>query len=116
MQLIHPITEESCRAHCGKPVLLFLHDGTEIHGVLSRVSEGKLYLNEETGAYASAKAKASRKKSKIKVVHTSKKAGKARNAGISNFEDPFMGTAPFFGLAEALVFDLALIGAILVLV
>lgn len=129
MQRIHPITEESCRSHCGKPVLLYLNDGTEIQGILSRVSGGKLYLNEE-GGDVSAKGRASTKKASIKSGRHGKKAGKSRKTGkiavytsysrpapgplgISGFGSEF-GPGPFFG--PLLVFDLAFIAAIFVLI
>ena len=66
MQRIFPVTEEACRPHCGKPVVVYLQDGTEIHGMLSRVENGQLILNDDAVAAASSKkgksAKASHRK------------------------------------------------------
>jgi hypothetical protein len=119
MQRIHPITEESCRPHCGKPVLVILADGTEIQGVLSRVDGGKLYLNDEGGDEATL----SSKKAKIKSVRTRNKSRKARKSGGVTAvpplaDDPVPGPyghpAPFLG--PLLVFDLAFIAALFVLI
>jgi hypothetical protein len=50
MYIIDPITEESCKPHYGKEVLIFLQDGTEIYGVMNRVENGKLFLNDFSGS------------------------------------------------------------------
>jgi small nuclear ribonucleoprotein (snRNP)-like protein len=47
MQPIYPITDKTCRSLYGKPVLIFLNDGSEIYGVLSRIEKNKLILNEK---------------------------------------------------------------------
>lgn len=52
MQPIDPITEKACKSLCGKPVLLYLNDGSQIFGVLSRLEKNTLILNEEVGSDA----------------------------------------------------------------
>jgi hypothetical protein len=115
MQPLYPVTEENCKPHYGKPVLLFTRDGTEVHGILSRVEGQKLYLNEEAAASASEKVAASKKKVKLKSV---RKAGKAKKRSgtpiVSADVDPFFGPNPQAD-GTALSFNLSDIGALFVL-
>jgi hypothetical protein len=119
MYRIHPITEESCRPHCGKPVLVILADGTEIQGVLSRVSGGKLYLNEEGGAEAALSSKktsvkAVRPRIKTRKVRKSGNVAAVRPHGVGPVPGPYGYPAPFLG--PLLVFDLAFIAALFILI
>ena len=50
MQPFHPITEKSCRSLVGKPVLVYLTNGSEIYGIVSRVEKNKLILNDNRQA------------------------------------------------------------------
>jgi small nuclear ribonucleoprotein (snRNP)-like protein len=50
MQPFHPITEKSCKNLVGKPVLVFLTNGSEIYGIVSRVEKNKLILNDNRHA------------------------------------------------------------------
>ncbi|MFS0840195.1 hypothetical protein [Paenibacillus sp. 1P03SA] len=47
MQRIDPANSEQIRPHIGSPVLVYLRDGAEIFGILSRLDQGNLILNEE---------------------------------------------------------------------
>ncbi|CAN7293174.1 hypothetical protein LJR153_001517 [Paenibacillus sp. LjRoot153] len=46
MQPFHPITEKSCKNLVGKHVLVYLTNGSEIYGIVSRVEKNKLILND----------------------------------------------------------------------
>ncbi|UKS27275.1 hypothetical protein LOZ80_38575 [Paenibacillus sp. HWE-109] len=70
MQPIHPITEKSCRSFCGKPVLIYLINGSEIYGVLSRVEKNSLILNEETSPKLSSTAKKGKPSKSLKTKQT----------------------------------------------
>jgi hypothetical protein len=118
MQRIYPITEESCRAHSGKPVLLFLTNGTEIQGMLSRVEGGKLYLNEQPGSGRGDNT--IRKKAKVRAkTGTAKKTSAAKNAPAPDFGSPFYEPEPSpygYGFGAPLAFDLTEIAALFVLI
>jgi hypothetical protein len=119
MQPLYPVTEENCKPHYGKPVLLFTRDGTEVHGILSRIVGQKLYLNEEAAASAPEKVVASKKK--VRLKSSVRKAGKAKKRSgtpaVSADVDPFFGPNPFEYQAAgtALSFNLSDIGALFVL-
>ncbi|CAG7650551.1 hypothetical protein PAESOLCIP111_06105 [Paenibacillus solanacearum] len=54
MRAIYPISAEKCKPFYGKPVCIFLMDGSEIFGTLSRVDGQTLILNEDAAASAKA--------------------------------------------------------------
>lgn len=72
---IHPITEEHCRPHYGKPVFVILTNGSELVGTLSRLEGGKLVLNETEGAKAVTEALARKRRRKPAAVRS--RRGKA---------------------------------------
>ncbi|NOU90088.1 hypothetical protein GC102_30655 [Paenibacillus sp. LMG 31460] len=75
MQPIHPITDKTCRSLYGKPVLIFLNDGSEIYGILSRIEKNKLILNDDvTSKLNSATKKTKKAISKSKVKTKTKQA------------------------------------------
>jgi small nuclear ribonucleoprotein (snRNP)-like protein len=75
MQPIHPITDKTCRSLYGKPVLVFLNDGSEIYGILSRIEKNKLFLNDDvTSKLNSATKKTKKTISKSKVKTKTKQA------------------------------------------
>lgn len=90
MQRIDPASSEQIRPHIGRPVLVYLRDGAEIFGILSRLDQGNLILNEEPDVKSpSAKtdkklkvAKAGRKKSALPAARESQ-AVIANSAGYS---------------------------------
>ncbi|GGA06954.1 hypothetical protein GCM10008018_60980 [Paenibacillus marchantiophytorum] len=97
MQPIHPITEKSCRSFCGKPVLIYLTNGSEIYGVLSRLEKNSLILNEETRPKLSSTAK---KVKPSKSVKTKQAKSTSHNpspnpipTGFSSFGLPLFGGA-----------------------
>ena len=57
MQPFHPITEKSCKNLVGKPVLVFLTNGSEIYGIVSRVEKNKLILNDDRQANTKSSSK-----------------------------------------------------------
>ncbi len=70
MQPIHPITDKTCRNLYGKPVLIFLNDGSEIYGILSRIEKNKLFLNDDVTTKLNSSTKKTKKtisKSKVKT-------------------------------------------------
>lgn len=69
MQPIHPITEKNCRSLVGKPVLVYLTNGSDIYGIVSRVEKNKLILND-TGQ---AKLKSTSKSTKPTLTKKGKK-------------------------------------------
>jgi len=46
---INPVTEQACRDHFGKPVLIVLRDGSELVATLNGFEDGKLVLNTGEG-------------------------------------------------------------------
>ncbi|TXK75132.1 hypothetical protein [Paenibacillus sp. N3.4] len=73
MQPIYPVTEQTCRAHYGKPVLIYLNDGRQIFGELSRIEKDTLVLNDNTTSkVGSSKKKAKSVTTKSKKVKTKK--------------------------------------------
>ncbi|TXK85141.1 hypothetical protein [Paenibacillus sp. N3.4] len=46
MQPIYPISAESCRPYIGKQICAVLHDGTQITGTLSDISQHGLFINQ----------------------------------------------------------------------
>lgn len=121
MQRIHPVTAENCRAHYGKPVLLYLTDGTEVTGVLSRVQGGRLILNEQAAAGQAAKTVTlKKKKAKTKAkIHALKKSPVAGNSAFSSsaplLADPFAQPSYAYGYGAPMAFDVAMIAALFVL-
>ncbi|MFC0215213.1 hypothetical protein ACFFK0_22735 [Paenibacillus chartarius] len=117
MQRIYPITEEACRCHCGKPVLIYLADGSEVYGMLSRVENGKLVLNEpETAAEASGKSvtTSQRKSSARSGKKTRGRYPTVQTSAFGAFPGPFF--PPFGLLGPVLAFDLAFIAALFLLI
>ncbi|PYI50872.1 hypothetical protein [Paenibacillus flagellatus] len=82
MNRIDPVTEESCSRFIGMPVCAVLHDGTRHYGVISRVSGGKLILNDtpET-SQTSGSVKRSKGKASTSARPKSGKAKKGAPAG-----------------------------------
>lgn len=72
MQPFHPITAKSCKNLIGKPVLVYLTNGLEIYGVVSRVEKNKIIIND--------KQQASTKSSSKSTKPTSAKKGKKKQA------------------------------------
>ncbi|MFD0679711.1 MULTISPECIES: hypothetical protein [unclassified Paenibacillus] len=97
MRHIHPINEEKCREHYGKPVLIILKDGGEIVGILTKLDNGQITLNGE--ATAATNRFRSTKKSSVK---RNKNKAKAR---VSFSPSPF--TPNPFG--RSIVLDLAFV-------
>lgn len=131
MQRIYPITEDNCRPHCGKPVLIFLNDGTEIQGILSRVRDGKLYMNEKSDTDKPSQASTrSKKKVTIKSAKPGKKKGRKPNVGVAAAEPgpldngysngygygPGPGYGFGYGLGPPFALNLTTIAALFVLV
>ncbi|WP_159885608.1 hypothetical protein [Paenibacillus puerhi] len=122
MKRIYPITEEECKPHCGKPVLILMQDGTEIYGTLSRVEGGKLYLGEEEGGESAAEARATARSKAKKLSARTGKKGKARvsgaKGGLNTLAYPYGPTpaSPFFPGGGRLILDLALIALLFVLI
>jgi hypothetical protein len=114
MQRIFPITEKSCIALCNKPVLIFLNDGSEIYGMLSRVEKGKLILNDQSSGVSNLSTKKSKKKTtKVKTKHIKAKAQASEPdsapAGYSSFGFPLFGE---FGNNKASEFEIENVAAL----
>ncbi|UJF32409.1 hypothetical protein [Paenibacillus hexagrammi] len=102
MERVFPVTEKSCAAYCGKPVFIYLYDGSEIYGVLSRVENGHLILNDKAATVTSSQSK----KRKSVAVKSRKKEEQAETKA---FHDVYPGPLSFGGFAynEALALPLA---------
>jgi hypothetical protein len=114
MERIFPITEKSCIALCNKPVLIFLNDGSEIYGILSRVEKGKLILNDQSAGISNLSTKKSKKKTaKVKTKQVKAKTQisepDSASAGYSFFGFPLFGE---FGNNEALEFEMENVAAL----
>ncbi|MCZ8522844.1 MULTISPECIES: hypothetical protein [Paenibacillus] len=118
MKRIHNICEEECKPHYGKPVVLLLRDGSEIYGTLSRISDGKLVLNEvEEAGGASNLAVAGKKSLARKKGRTAKKAGRPDASTQSLGNGPYPGPYPYTPFYPSpILLDLALIALLFVLI
>jgi hypothetical protein len=107
MQTIYPITEQSCKPYCGKPVIIMLHDETQIEGMLSRVEKGRIILNEPPVA-----ATGTNKKGKSAQTRGSAKRGKAAKTAME-----VNSTVPYGPLQSGpvLALDLSSVALLLVL-
>ncbi|MDR6554177.1 hypothetical protein [Paenibacillus qinlingensis] len=89
MQPFHPITEKSCRNLIGKTVLIYLSNGSEIYGIVSRVEKNKLILNDEQPAKVKSALKTSKptltKKAKKKQVQPDTPAPLTNEDQLSSF-------------------------------
>ncbi|NOU99609.1 hypothetical protein [Paenibacillus planticolens] len=102
MQPIHPITEKACKSLYGKPVLLFLNDGSQFFGVLSRFENNTLILNDEarpnlnsTTSKKKAKAKTKTRTKNVKVAETEASSPNPALEPLNFFGTPiFGGPAP----------------------
>jgi hypothetical protein len=106
MKPIHPINEQNCREHYGKPVLVILKDGGEVTGILTDFGKGKLILNGEGRASLGSSDKSVNKRS------SKKKKG---NANVAAYP-----IAPFYpqvygGGAGVLALDVVLIALLFAL-
>lgn len=104
MQRIYPVTQEACRPHCGKNVLLLMKDGSEIYGHLSRVEGGRIILNEPPWV-ATTKIYDRKRKNAKRTVKT--KALKALPSGSKSLPGP--------GFSAGFALDAGLIATLLVI-
>jgi len=119
MKPIHPICEEQCREHYGKPVLVILRDGSELVGVLSRYDQDKLILNGETfpeDLPTYNKSIQLKKHKKLSINQKKKSGGKATVSAFPGAFGPGPGVSPFFPFGGPLVLDLALIALLFALI
>lgn len=95
MQPIHPINEKSLKSLIGKPVLLYLNNGLDVYGIVSRVEKNKLILGDNTPAKLSSTTRTTKpslsKKVKKKAAssETPLQAGPAEQ--LSSFGLPLFG-------------------------
>lgn len=94
MRPIHPITEQSCRDHYGKPVLIVLRDGSELVATLSKFDNDKIILNggEETaGTRGSSSTKS--------TIRSGRSKNKTKAAKVRAYKEPDVepGFGPFGG-------------------
>ncbi|SDO81913.1 hypothetical protein SAMN04487897_12355 [Paenibacillus sp. yr247] len=95
MQPIHPITQKTCQGLYGKPVLIYLNDGSEIYGVLSRIEKNTLILNDDTLP----KLNTSSKKTKKTVSNTkSVKTKTSKSQAQPPLQDQALEEYSYFGL------------------
>ncbi|NQX63700.1 hypothetical protein [Paenibacillus qinlingensis] len=89
MQPFHPITEKSCKNLVGKPVLVYLTNGSEIYGIVSRVEKNKLILNDNQKPSIKSSSKSTKptpaKKGKKKQAQPDAPAQTAPEDGLSSF-------------------------------
>ncbi|MFD0696055.1 hypothetical protein ACFQZT_18450 [Paenibacillus sp. GCM10027628] len=118
MERIFPVTEQTCKAHYGKPVLIYLYDGSEIYGVLSRVENGRLILNDKVAEVSgSSKKKPKGKTFKTKIKQDTATPQASGPLGVPYGDgDGLYGFPPFEGLGfgAALVIELTAIAALFV--
>ncbi|MBA2940643.1 hypothetical protein HZF08_20290 [Paenibacillus sp. CGMCC 1.16610] len=94
MQPIHPITEKACKSLCGKSVLLYLNDGSQIFGVLSRLEKNTLILNEE----ARPTLNSTTSKKKRKTTAKAKSVQPKNENSAPNSPEPQLEQLNFFGM------------------
>lgn len=78
MQIVYPVSKESCKPFCGKPVLIYLHDGAQIQGILSRVEKGRIILNERSTGTSD-----ERRKGRLAKTKNSVKKGRAAKTTVN---------------------------------
>jgi hypothetical protein len=111
MKQIDPISEENCREHYGKPVLVILKDGSELVGVLSRYNQDKIVLNSEAPLETTVQ--------RSKKLSIKKKGSK--KAKLSAYPPPVDSYSPnaypnYYPYGGELVLDLALIALLFLLI
>jgi hypothetical protein len=101
MQPIHPINEQNIRSLIGKPVLLYLNNGLDVYGIVSRIDKNKLILNDNTPAKLNSTTKTAKpplsKKVKKKTALPSSPLQANPSEQLSSFGLPLFGgpsTAP----------------------
>jgi hypothetical protein len=104
---IHPISEESCQPFYGRHVGVIMNDGMRHYGILSRVHNGQLILNDKPAAVITNKKGNSKVRSKPAAVNN--------KATISTFGFPYgYGNGDGYGPRTAL--DLTAIALLFLLV
>ncbi|WP_138493820.1 hypothetical protein [Paenibacillus pinistramenti] len=82
MQLIQPVNQETCKAYIGQHVCAVLHDGTQIHGVISGVTDQGIEFNGAArGAEAMSAHPQKAKQQPQKDRHPRRKKGTAQPKG-----------------------------------
>lgn len=123
MEQIYPITEEVCGKFIGLPVVAIMNDGAQHYGVISKVRDGKLILNDN-GESAGSSGTAKRSKGKSDTVVTTrsrrprkngKSASQARLSALPAEELPeYAAPGPYPSLfGEKVALELAGIAALL---
>lgn len=98
MKHIHPIDEETCREHYGKPVLIVLRDGSELVGILSQYDNDKLILNRQEAPASETSGSLGTKRSGSSSIKSKKSRIKAKTkAKVSAFPGPGFGFPSFGG-------------------
>ncbi|WNR45526.1 hypothetical protein [Paenibacillus roseipurpureus] len=96
MQSIHPIDVNNCRNLIGKTVLLYLTNGLEFHGTLSRVEKNKLILNANQPVKLSSATKSTKpvssKKGKKKPIQPNPSLQVTPAHQLSSFGLPLFGS------------------------
>ncbi|MBD2861694.1 hypothetical protein [Paenibacillus oceani] len=125
MNRIYPVDEATCTHFVGMPVCAVLQDGSRHYGVISRISGGKLILNEspeastEGAKIRSAKGKGgssgkARASSTVKNSRSESGGDKARLSAFP-FAGPYPGAFPFAPFGNRIALDLAAIALLFLL-
>ena len=71
MEIISPVTADSCSSYIGKPVCAVLHDGSRYYGFLQAVENEQLILRfqEETAAATSSKKRKNKSDAKTNAFN-----------------------------------------------
>ncbi|WP_282939888.1 hypothetical protein [Paenibacillus sp. RC67] len=112
MRHIHPINEDTCREHYGKPVLIILRDGSELVGILSQYDNDKLILNRQVAAAETTTGTLSSKRSGSLRSKKTKIKAKTK-ATVSAYPGLGFGFSPFGG---EFALDLAFIAFLFLLI
>jgi hypothetical protein len=75
VQLIQPVCKETCLPYVGQHVCAMLHDGTQVQGVISKVTDHGLEFN---GPLQSAEVMSKNPSKAKKQLQTMKQKGKSR--------------------------------------
>ncbi|ANE45107.1 hypothetical protein SY83_00630 [Paenibacillus swuensis] len=134
MYPLHPLCEEVVNPHCGQMVCVMMKDGSRHVGVLSRLHNGQVILNDFDSPAAITQVQAPKKKigkkaKNSKAANPSKSTplqattsgfggpfGYGYGPGYGGFGGGFGGYGYGFGFGSRLAFDIAAIAFLLLLI
>ncbi|ANS74189.1 hypothetical protein AWM70_06005 [Paenibacillus yonginensis] len=97
MQLIQPLNKEGCKPYIGQHVCAVLHDGTQIHGVISNVTDKGIEFNGAARSAEVLSKNPQKAKKQLQQAHQKSKV-KTRSKGKVSAYGPGPYGAPYGAL------------------